>query len=369
MNRQGWWLTPSLLLLAVAAGCRQPAARSVSLHADAAALTMPALPSPATDSPQTAGSPDLAAPYRTEQQTERRGLSADDRPDDFSSQGTAPSTYETVPVSWQSSDDSLGDVQRTGVNDSAVLNSDEAVPAPLPPIDLDQVDTRPFEPSRPTASASSNAEVIAVPPLALEDVLASVVNHYPLLQVAIAERQIAYGKELSTLGEFDTAAKGYSLAQPLGFYQNYRSLVGVTQPLTTNGGEVFAGYKIGDGFFQPWYKERETDEGGELSAGFQLSLWQNRGIDKRRAAYFKARLDRLATNPYVQTQWLDFSRSAAQAYWSWVAAGRTYEAQRQLLDLALTRVDQIAERIRVGDLERIADIDNRRLIASRETKL
>jgi outer membrane protein TolC len=156
---------------------------------------------------------------------------------------------------------------------------------------------------------------------------------------------------------------------PLGFYENYRSLVGLTQPMTDNGGFVFGGYKIADGFFQPWYGERETNEGGELSLGMQYSLWQNRGIDKRRAAFFQARLDRLATNPFVQAQWLEFSRTAAQTYWGWVAAGKAFQAQQRLLDLATMRVDQIAERIRVGDLERIADIDNRRLIASREAKL
>jgi outer membrane protein TolC len=274
------------------------------------------------------------------------------------------SSAQTKLVAWQPSD------ARSSAADQPLFTpldalraptsspTEETLPAPLPPVDLEN-----------GGSEIARLEAIPTPSLSLDEVLASVVNHYPLLRVALAEQQIAAGKEIASLGEFDTSLKGYSLAMPLGFYENYRSLVGLTQPMTDNGGFVFGGYKIADGFFQPWYGERETNEGGELSLGMQYSLWQNRGIDKRRAAFFQARLDRLATNPFVQAQWLEFSRTAAQTYWGWVAAGKAFQAQQRLLDLATMRVDQIAERIRVGDLERIADIDNRRLIASREAKL
>ncbi len=203
--------------------------------------------------------------------------------------------------------------------------------------------------------------------LQLDDVLGSVANHYPLLEVAMAEQQIALGREVSAWGEFDTNAKAYSLAAPMGYYQNYRSLIALEQPVFC-GGYVYSGYKIGDGKFQPWYKERETNEGGEFSLGMGVPLWQNRVIDKRRSAVWQANLARRAVEPAIESQWLDFSRAAAQAYWSWVAAGFSLQAQERLLLLAQERVAQVEERVRSGDLEQIASIDNQRLIAGRETK-
>jgi outer membrane protein TolC len=82
-----------------------------------------------------------------------------------------------------------------------------------------------------------------------------------------------------------------------------------------------------------------------------------------------ANLARSAVEPQIQAELLQFILAASDAYWSWVAAGRMYAAQEQLLRLATTRVEQIEQRILSGDLERIARIDNQRLIASRETKL
>jgi outer membrane protein TolC len=80
-------------------------------------------------------------------------------------------------------------------------------------------------------------------------------------------------------------------------------------------------------------------------------------------------LARDAVAPNVQSQRLEFVRLAAQTYWTWVGAGLVLQLQRELLQLAEDRVQQIEERIRVGDLERVADITNRQLIATREAKV
>ncbi len=204
--------------------------------------------------------------------------------------------------------------------------------------------------------------------LALQDVVVSVYETYPPLAAAVLERQIADGKQLSTWGAFDLGIKAYGIAAPEGFYENYRSRVLITQP-TLNGGYLYSGYKIGDGLIQPWFGERETNEGGEFSAGFGLPLLKNRVIDKRRAKLLMARFSRLGVEPMIRTQLLEFVRMASVTYWTWVAAGQSLEAQRELLKLAEARVDQIEERVDAGDLSRIADINNKQLIAARETKV
>lgn len=224
-------------------------------------------------------------------------------------------------------------------------------------------------PPEPDSVSANPPESIATPTtLELQEVIVSVQEKYPLFVSALLERQVADGKQLSAWGEFDLKVKAESIAGPEGFYKTYRNRIALEQPIF-KGGYLYGGYKIGDGNFQPWFGERETNEGGEFSAGFGVPLLKGRTIDKRRAALFQADLARDAVEPAIRAQLLEFVRVASQAYWKWVAAGQMLEAERQLLKLAQARVNQIEERVKAGDLGRIAQINNDQLIASRETKV
>ena len=189
-----------------------------------------------------------------------------------------------------------------------------------------------------------------------------------MLLAAILERGVAEGKIVSSWGEFDTKLKGFGIAAPEGFYQTYRNGVALDKPLF-GGGYVYGGYKIGDGKFQPWFKERETNEGGEFSTGLGIPLLQGRVIDTRRAELFKAELARDAVEPAIRFQLLELTRAATQAYWDWVAAGRMLGAQQELLNNAKARVEQIEAKVKAGDLPEIGRINNDQLIAARETKV
>jgi outer membrane protein TolC len=222
----------------------------------------------------------------------------------------------------------------------------------------------------PAASEDAPAEVVPAVPaiLILRDVVMSVYTSYPLLEIGRLEGQVTEGKELAAWGEFDTSLKGFAISQPMGYYQNYRNGVAVTQPML-GGGYAYSGYKIGRGDIEPWYRERETNNAGEFAVGVGMPLLKDRAIDKRRSAVSQAALAREAVEPEVQAQLLDYVRVASQIYWSWVAAGQALEAQRELLRLAQSRVNQIEERVKIGDLERIVRLNNRQLIASREAKV
>ncbi len=228
-----------------------------------------------------------------------------------------------------------------------------------------------------TAVLASNSEQIlegapASPttrsPLLLSDVLRSVETGYPLIQAALEEIEAAQGKVVASWGQFDTVLGGASLNQPLGFYQNYRQTLGVSQPLW-GGGRVLGGYRIGDGDFEPWFGERETNEGGEFKAGLVLPMLRDRNIDSRRAGVWTAQSERDQVVAGVNARLLLFQRYATQAYWEWVAAGQAVQAQRKLLELAQTRVGQISQRVAAGDLPEIARIDNDRFIAKRTVEL
>ncbi len=204
--------------------------------------------------------------------------------------------------------------------------------------------------------------------LQLQDVLNSVYETYPLLMTALLSRPIADGELLSAQGAFDLKLKGGGTTGPLGFYKTNRFGAGASQPLFS-GGEIFGGYKVGRGNFQPWFKERQTDEGGEFSAGIAIPLSQNRFIDQRRAAQFRASFGRDAVEPEIQTQIISFVWEATYAYWTWVAAGRNYQIAEKLLSIARQRNDGLKVKVERGDLSPIELTDNDRLIVSREAAL
>ena len=130
----------------------------------------------------------------------------------------------------------------------------------------------------------------------LRDVISSVLNTFPLVQAAALQFDVAQGQVLSAEGAFDTKLKSSSENGPLGFYETYRHSAGAVQPLAF-GGEVFGGYRVGRGVFQPWYQERQTNEGGEFKAGISVPLSRNVDIDSRRAGVRKANLALFAADP------------------------------------------------------------------------
>lgn len=204
--------------------------------------------------------------------------------------------------------------------------------------------------------------------ISLNQVLESVAQCYPEIEIAVGEIEAANGKVLSAWGDFDHVVSGHSISQPLGFYQTYRNGIGINRPLF-GGGEVYGTYRIGDGNFEPWFGERETNEGGEVKAGFSLPLLKDRDIDKRRARLIAAGLQRDQVTSNVESRLLQFQRFATQAYWDWVASGQAAQIQQRLLQLAELRVSAIKTRVEKGDLAEIAQIDNDRLIAKRNNDL
>jgi outer membrane protein TolC len=229
----------------------------------------------------------------------------------------------------------------------------------LQPLPLETLRLPPLEPDPQSAQLG---------PLELDEVLNSVDRSYPLLVAAVQQRNIASGEQLSARGAYDLNVAAENVVGAPGFYQTNRAALGVDR-YTLPGGKVFGGYRIGRGSFEPWYLERETNDGGEFKIGFEQSLLQGWAIDKRRVGLRKADLARAAAEPTIDKQRISFLEIAAIGYWDWVAAGQAFLVARDLLQIAERRVEGIEARIRAGILKEIELIDNRRLIASRQAKL
>ncbi|MBL8869560.1 MAG: TolC family protein [Planctomycetaceae bacterium] len=204
--------------------------------------------------------------------------------------------------------------------------------------------------------------------LTLSDVIASVYRAYPTIEAVRLQRQVAAGDLQTSWGEFDTKILAETMSEPTGFYENYRNGIGVARN-TWWGGYLATGYRIGRGDFQPWYKERETLDGGEFKLAYIQPLLQGRDIDPRRVAIFQNRIAQQSVEPQLQVEILQTSFAAASIYWDWLAAGRNLRVQQQLLALARQRVEQIRELIKAQRRAKVDELFNDVLIAQRVTKV
>lgn len=213
----------------------------------------------------------------------------------------------------------------------------------------------------------SSTPVGPTQPIVLEQVVDAIYQSYPLLRIAIAGRDVALGDNVAAQGEFDLKLKADTLNQPLGYYQNYGQGLGFDQPLY-GGGNVFGGYRIGQGNFEPWYGNRQTNGGGEFLLGLSVPLWQNRTVDERRAQLWRTAYGQDLVEPEIRSQLLAFVRDGSNAYWEWVAAGQNLRFAEQLLKLAQDRDQQLRSQVEEGDRAESDLTDNERLIVGRRVK-
>lgn len=276
-------------------------------------------------------------------------------PDESASLHTGDRAVGAEQVSWQSSNSA---VAKLAGPDIPAPNGMSQRPEPSAAERFDALFT----------GMGQVAESSALPPLQLEQVRQSVVEKFPLIQSVMQEAQVTAGKQRSARGAFDVKLMAESLNMPLGFYENYRHLVKVEQP-TWMGGAIYGQYRIGDGSFQPWYGERETNEGGEFKLGFVTPLLRGRDIDERRAQIARADLEAAAVDPQVDRQLLESVQLSAYVYWSWVAAGQIYLITQDLLGVAEERDRAIRRQVELGNLGQTEQQLNERLIVSRQAKL
>ena len=205
-------------------------------------------------------------------------------------------------------------------------------------------------------------------PLALDDVLQSVNQHFPLLFAAERERDIALGQRLAAEGQFDLNLRSRGTNQE-GSFGNSRFDISLEQPIPQWGMTAFSGYRFGYGDFPVYYGDRKTADGGEFRTGVQIPLLRDRSIDRRRAILRQAQIGEPLALATVQTARLGAFRSGARAYWAWAAAGEQHRISAGLLKLAKDRQELFEKRTKLGADPEFIVIEGRRTVAEREGAL
>ena len=211
----------------------------------------------------------------------------------------------------------------------------------------------------------SPAASAATKPLLLPEVLASVQTQYPPYLAALIEQDIANGRARQALGAFDLNLNVGGAFKPAGYYDGQTGYAVLDQPLPFWGGNVYGGYRLSSGFLPNYNKER-TSTDGEAVLGFRMPLLRDGTIDRRRATFWQSQIDQELADPMILRQYLDFIRAATVSYYGWVAAGQRLSLTEELLRIAKNRDSGIAEQVKRGASAPIVQIDNQRLVVSRE---
>ena len=96
-----------------------------------------------------------------------------------------------------------------------------------------------------------------------------------------------------------------------------------------------------------------------------FSLWRDRAIDERRFKVSKAELDIEQAQIELFLARLTTQRSAAKAYWEWVATGRRLLVYQALTGLAEKRMEGLEGRVKAGDVAKIYLTENRQNLLRR----
>lgn len=205
----------------------------------------------------------------------------------------------------------------------------------------------------------------AAEPVQLAEVLASIEHHFPLIEAARREAAAADAEVTSARGAFDPLVRARLDGAPLGAYQNGRFDLLLEAPTPAWGTSFFTGYRASFGKLADYDGKLETNQYGEVRAGFSIPLLRNGPIDRRRANLTRAELGVPLAQTGVKQAQIEAVRAGSFRYWEWVAAGQRLHVAEALLTLAETRDVATQESIRRGDLARIDRVDNQRTMLNR----
>ncbi|WP_395718474.1 TolC family protein [Prosthecobacter sp.] len=205
----------------------------------------------------------------------------------------------------------------------------------------------------------------AAKPLLLPEVLASVQSQYPPFLAALIEQDIANGRVRQAQGAFDLNLNAGGSMNLAGYYDGRTGYAMLEQPLPFWGGSVYGGYRLSSGFLPNYNKDR-TGVDGEGVLGFRVPLLRDGTIDRRRASLWQAQIDQELADPIILRQYLDFIRAGTISYYTWVASGQRLALAEELFRIAKDRDSAIAEQVKKGASAPIVQVDNQRLVVSRE---
>ncbi len=202
--------------------------------------------------------------------------------------------------------------------------------------------------------------------LGLDQVLQSSADHSPRILEILSRREAAEGGVLTARGAFDTRIESEGRGRFSGFWDGRYLDTTVTQDVRQYGLTLFGGYRISDKRFPIYEDQYFTNTGGEIKAGFVLSLLRDRAFDRQRAGVIDAARELDAARTEVLLRQISVQHKAIAAYYRWLAAGLQLDIYENLLLLAEERERALQRQVRAGRGAEVLIVENRENVLRRQ---
>lgn len=205
--------------------------------------------------------------------------------------------------------------------------------------------------------------------LQLSEVLESSRRFAPSILEALAMARAADGRVLASEGAFDLLFTGEGYSRVAGFYDGTYVQGKAIQPLTDNGGQLEASYRVSRGDFPTYEDYSFTDRLGELKVRGVFALLRDRAIDDRRFGQRNAVIERDIAGLDALIIAIGVQQRAIQSYGQWVAAGQQVQVYRALVGLAQDRQEGIRRQVQLGARAAILLTENEQNLLRRQSLL
>ncbi|MGQ3177126.1 MAG: TolC family protein, partial [Blastomonas fulva] len=167
----------------------------------------------------------------------------------------------------------------------------------------------------------------------------------------------------------DLLFTGEGFSRITGFYDGTYVQGKAIQPLTNNGGQIEASYRVSRGDFPVYEDYSFTDRLGELKVRGVFALLRDRYIDDRRFGQRNALIERDMAGLDALIIAIGVQQRAIQAYGQWVAAGQQVQVYRAQVQLAEDRQDGISRQVQLGARAAILLTENQQNLLRRQSLL
>lgn len=201
------------------------------------------------------------------------------------------------------------------------------------------------------------------------DVITSAFKHHPIILAQLKTLDQYEFKLKESLGAFDLTLKSNGEGYTDGYYDGQAFNVFLEKPLFYMNSKAYAGYRQSEGEFPVYSRELITQNQGEVFAGVMISLLRDAGIDANRFKNLLASQDLVQSKLELEQQYIELQTMAAEAYYKWLIELEKVRIQKDLLELAESRVQSFTTRIKRGDLAKIYGVENEQYILKRKYEL
>lgn len=202
-----------------------------------------------------------------------------------------------------------------------------------------------------------------------EELKASILNHFPLIEEAELKKSAAAEEIRSTKGAFDHKFILKSRHQIEDKYDNSYFEAIINKQTPYKGLNLFAGHRQGNGTFAAYDGKYNTSSVGEIFAGLSFPLLRNFSTDLFRTELEASELKKQIAAAEIELKKFIYVHKGFSTLYKWLYTRKKVSIRENVLNIAVERQTMLEKKFKAGDIEELKLEDNKRSIDKRKVEL